>query len=108
MKGINRMNNHNYTIEFVKGDRADIISQFKKMDSYCLLNNLFKVKTIITSKKDYYDGFNEMVSYIGQRKDMTIHIVAPSKASLIQSDEARNKLVTLYKQQRIIVHFLEK
>ena len=108
MKGINRMNNHNYTIEFVKGDRADIISQFKKMDSYFLLNNLLKVKTIITSKKDYYDGFNEMVSYIGQRKDMTIHIVAPSKASLIQSDEARNKLVTLYKQQRIIVHFLEK
>ena len=49
-----------------------------------------------------------MLSYIGQRKDMTIHIVAPSKASLIQSDEARNKLVTLYKQQRIIVHFLEK
>ena len=46
MKGINRMNNHNYTIEFVKGDRADIISQFKKMDSYCLLNNLFKVIAI--------------------------------------------------------------
>ena len=108
MKGINRMNNHNYTIEFVKGDRADIISQFKKMDSYCLLNNLFKVKTIITSKKDYYEGFNEMLTYLSQRKDIIMHIVAPSKASLIQSDEARNKLVTLYKQQRIIVHFLEK
>ena len=102
------MDNHNYTIEFVKGDRADIISQFKKMDSYCLLNNLFKVKTIITSKKDYYDGFNEMLSYISKRKDMTIHIVAPSKDSLIQSDEARNKLATLYRQQRIKVHFLEK
>lgn len=102
------MNNHNYTIEFVKGNRADIISQFKKMDSYCLLNNLFKVKTIITSKKDYNEGFNEMLTYLSQRKDIVMHIVALSKASLIQNNKARNKLITLYRQQRIIVHLLEK